>query len=86
MSAPKNKIAAFPQRVPFISGRKNFHLNFLENCRAETRTLVKTQQFMVCMKKISDQPKHFFTSIKPFVFKVFARSGFSLKIRWRRRC
>jgi len=44
-----------------MAGSKNFHLNFTENCRVETRTLVKTQQFMVCMKKISDQPKHFFT-------------------------
>jgi hypothetical protein len=38
----------------FITPTKNFHLNFPENCRAETRTLVKRQQFMVCMEKIFD--------------------------------
>jgi len=54
-----------------MGGRKNFHLNFPENCRAETRRVVKMQQFMVCMKKISVHLKHFFTSTKPFVFKAF---------------
>jgi len=58
-----------------MAASKNFHLNFPEICRAETRTLVKTQQFMVCMNKILVRQNIFFTSTKPFVFKVFAVSG-----------
>ena len=80
------QIDAFYRCAPLMAASKNFHLNFPEICRAETRTLVKTQQFILCMKKIFDLPKHFFTSTKPFVFKAFPQPGFSLKNPWRPRC
>jgi len=69
-----------------MGGRKNFHLNFPEMCRAETRRLVKTQQFMMCMNEMADASKDFFGVMKPFVCKVFAGSGIPLKRHWRRRC
>jgi hypothetical protein len=69
-----------------MGGAKKFHLNFLESCRAETSAVVKRQQFMVCMNEIADTAKDFFATMKPFVCKVFERSGNPLKKRWRRRC
>src|SRR4051812_10666693 len=74
------------QSGSFMSRRKKFHLNFSEMRRVETRRVVKTQQFMMCMNRIADAPKDFFAVMKPFVCKVFAISGNPLKKRWRRRC
>jgi hypothetical protein len=65
---------------------KTFHLSFRKNRRPETRTLVKTQQFILTMNGIFDRQKSFFTTVNAFVFSLFAISGFPRGERWRRRC
>jgi len=58
-----------PRVISFIERRKNFHLSFLK-----TRTLIKTQQFIIRMNEMSGHRKSFSPRLSP-LFKGPLSSG-----------
>jgi hypothetical protein len=70
----------------FVVTVKTFHLSFPKTSRPETRIVVKTQQFIICMNEMMDAQKSFLSWFNAFVFSFFRVIRNPVEMRWRRRC